>query len=106
MTTPAEPHSDYRLNVKKPSLLTLIVLISYGSIGTALFTPAIPAVMDHFHVSAGVSQLTIMIFLLGYSIGQLIYSPVAKKFWEEARVILRNYCFSSWKSSLHHLWTR
>ncbi len=32
MTTPAEPHSDYRLNVKKPSLLTLIVLISYGSI--------------------------------------------------------------------------
>lgn len=80
MTTPAEPHSDYRLNVKKPSLLTLIVLISYGSIGTALFTPAIPAVMDHFHVSSGVSQLTIMIFLLGYSIGQLIYSPVAKKF--------------------------
>ncbi len=80
MTTPTEPHSDYRLSVKKPSLLTLIVLISYGSIGTALFTPAIPAVMDCFQVSAGVSQLTIMLFLLGYSIGQLIYSPVAKRF--------------------------
>lgn len=80
MTTPAEPHSNYRLNVKKPSLLTLIVLISYGSIGTAIFTPAIPSVMDRYLVGAGVAQLTIMLFLLGYSVGQLIYSPVAKRF--------------------------
>ncbi|MCB1110736.1 MAG: MFS transporter [Chlamydiia bacterium] len=80
MTVPAEPHSDYRLNVKKPSLLTLIVLISYGSIGTALFTPAIPSVMDRFHVGAGIAQLTVMLFLLGYSLGQLIYSPVAKRY--------------------------
>ncbi len=88
MITPAEPHSDHRLSTKKPLLLTLIVLISYGSIGTALFTPAIPAVMDRFQVSAGVSQLTIMLFLLGYSIGQLMYSPVAKRFGRKPALYL------------------
>ncbi|QVL56777.1 MAG: multidrug effflux MFS transporter [Simkaniaceae bacterium] len=81
MTAPVEPVSDkYRLNVKKPTLLTLIVLISYGSIGAALFTPAIPALMDRFGISASMAQLTVMIYLVGYSIGQLIYSPLAKRF--------------------------
>lgn len=81
MTTGVDPHSNgYKLTVKRPSLLTLIVLISYGSIGAALFTPAIPSLMQVFNVSSGFAQLSIMIFLVGYSIGQLIYSPLAKRF--------------------------
>ena len=81
MTSPVEPLSDmYRLKVKKPHLLTLIVLISYGSIGAALFTPAIPALMDRFGINASMAQLTLMLYLVGYSIGQLIYSPLAKRF--------------------------
>ncbi len=81
MSEPVLPESHkYRLDVKRPTLFTLILLISYGSIGAALFTPAIPAVMDRFHVGAGLAQLTAMIFLVGYSLGQLIYSPLAKRF--------------------------
>ena len=81
MTTSIDPNSKkYKLDVKKPSLLTLIILISYGSIGAALFTPAIPKLMDVFDISSGKAQLSIMVFLVGYSLGQLIYSPVAKRF--------------------------
>ncbi|MCP5504380.1 MAG: multidrug effflux MFS transporter [Chlamydiales bacterium] len=81
MTSSVEPHSEeYRLKVKKPHLLTLIVLISYGSIGAALFTPAIPALMDRFGISASMAQMTVMLYLVGYSMGQLIYSPIAKRF--------------------------
>ncbi len=81
MSAPVEPSSEkYRLNVKKPTLFTLIVLISYGSIGAALFTPAIPSLMDRFDISASVAQLTVMIYLVGYSLGQLIYSPLAKRY--------------------------
>lgn len=81
MISPVEPYSDeYRLKVKKPHLLTLIVLISYGSIGAALFTPAIPSLMDRFGISASLSQMTVMLYLVGYSMGQLIYSPIAKRF--------------------------
>ncbi|NGX50491.1 MAG: Inner membrane transport protein YdhC [Chlamydiae bacterium] len=70
----------YKLEVKKPSLLTLIALISYGSIGAALFTPAITTIMEIFQLSSGVAQLVITIFLVGYSLGQLIYSPLAKRY--------------------------
>lgn len=81
MTTSIDPHSKkYKLDVKKPSILTLIILIAYGSIGAALLTPAIPTLMDVFHVSSSRAQLSIMLFLVGYSLGQLIYSPLAKRY--------------------------
>lgn len=81
MTTPIDPSSNkYRLKVKKPPLLTLFVLISYGSIGAALFTPAIPILMEVFQISSSLSQLSIMVYLVGYSLGQLIYSPLAKRY--------------------------
>ncbi|MCB1106758.1 MAG: MFS transporter [Chlamydiia bacterium] len=89
MTTPIEPDSSlYRLAVKRPSLLTLIVLISFGSIGAVVVTPAIPAIMDHFHVGASVAQLIVMLFLVGYSLGQLIYSPVAKRYGRKPALFL------------------
>ncbi|MCB1085315.1 MAG: MFS transporter, partial [Chlamydiia bacterium] len=73
------PHTDRtKLKVKKPSLWILIILISYGSMGAALFTPALPALMDDFNIGASVSQLTVMLYLVGYGLGQLIYSPLAK----------------------------
>lgn len=81
MSKPVTPDSQkYRLDLKRPTLLTLILLISYGTLGAAIFTPAIPAVMDRFNVGASLSQLTVMFFLIGYSFGQLIYSPIAKRF--------------------------
>lgn len=81
MSVPVKPtSSQYKLDVKRPSLLTLIVLISFGSIGAALFTPAIPAIIDFFNVSVSFAQFTVTIYLIGYSIGQLFYSPLAKRF--------------------------
>ncbi len=68
------------LDLKKPSLFTLIILISLGSIGAALFTPTIPSLIRAFGVSGAESQMTITLYLAGYAIGQLIYAPLAKKF--------------------------
>lgn len=81
MSVPVQPaSSQYKLNVKKPSLLTLIVLISFGSIGAALFTPAIPKIIEVFGISVSLAQLTVTLYLVGYCIGQLFYSPLAKRF--------------------------
>jgi len=81
MTTPAHPESNqYKLPIKRPSLLTLIALISFGSIGAALFTPAIPQISEFFGVSIKSAQLTVTLYLIGYSVGQLLYAPIAKQY--------------------------
>ena len=78
----------YRLNTKKPPLLCLILLISFPSISTVLISPALPAISDFFSISNGYVQQLITIFLIGYAVGQLIYSPFANRFGRKIAVYL------------------
>src|SRR5262245_16122030 len=72
--------SKHRLNQKEPHIFILIIISSFASMGAIIFAPALPAIAQYFHISQGHSQLTITLFLLGYSIGQLIYGPLANRF--------------------------
>lgn len=65
--------------MKTPSLLTLLLLVSYPSVGAVLFTPALPTLAEFFQISAGTAQLTITLFLIGYALGQLPYGPLSNK---------------------------
>jgi DHA1 family bicyclomycin/chloramphenicol resistance-like MFS transporter len=65
--------------VKEPSLFTLLLLVSYPSVGAVLFTPALPSIASFFQVSSAIAQLTVTLFLVGYAIGQLPYGPISNK---------------------------
>lgn len=62
-----------------PSFLTLLLMISFGSVNAVLFTPSLPAIATFFAVSKSTVQLTITWFLIGYAIGQLLYGPIANR---------------------------
>ncbi len=70
----------YKLSCRKPPLICLILLISFPSFTAVLLSPALPAMSDFFHVSNGVIQQLMTIFIIGYAFGQLIYSPTANRF--------------------------
>ncbi len=70
----------HRLEQKEPHILILIIMSSFASMGAIIFTPALPDIGQYFHISAGHSQLTISLFLLGYAIGQLVYGPLANRY--------------------------
>jgi DHA1 family bicyclomycin/chloramphenicol resistance-like MFS transporter len=61
-------------------MLTLLMLISFGSICATLFTPGLPTITTYFHVSQSFAQLTVTLYLMGYALGQLIYGPLANRF--------------------------
>ncbi len=71
---------EYRLNTKRPNLICLILLISFPSFAAVLIAPALPAISNYFGVSRNYAQQLITVFLIGYTLGQLIYSPFANKF--------------------------
>ncbi len=43
----------------KPSFVTLLLLISFGSVNAVLFTPALPDIAHFFAISAGHAQKTV-----------------------------------------------
>lgn len=76
------------LCMQKPSIFILIFLISFGSVGAVLFTPALPAMSVFFHVSANAAQFTVTAYLLGYALGQLPYGPLSNRFGRKKTIMI------------------
>lgn len=64
----------------KLPFLTLFCLISFASVNAVMFTPALPSIGRYFLLSAANVQVTVFIFLLAYTLGQLIYGPLSNRF--------------------------
>lgn len=59
---------------------TLLLLISFASVNAVLFTPALPNIAHFFGIGENVAQQTITWFLVGYTLAQLLYGPIANRF--------------------------
>lgn len=64
----------------KPQFLILLLLVSFGSVGAVLYTPALPSIKTFFGLSVGQAQFTVTAYLIGYALGQLPYGPLANRF--------------------------
>jgi DHA1 family bicyclomycin/chloramphenicol resistance-like MFS transporter len=61
------------------TLLILSTLMAFASISTDLYLPALPAMADALHSDAGTLQLTISGYLIGFSLGQLLWGPASDR---------------------------
>lgn len=60
-------------------LAILSLLMAFASISTDLYLPALPAMAATLHASAGVMELTISGYLIGFSLGQLLWGPISDR---------------------------
>lgn len=67
-------------NLKRPSALILMLFFSSASITALLVTPALPAMQAFYHVTHRQINAVMTLFMLGYLLGQLCYSPLAMRF--------------------------
>src|SRR5690606_37800376 len=66
--------------LKPPRVFIFLLMISFASFSAVLFTPSFPLLVRDFGLSAGETQFTVTIFLVGYALGQLPYGPLANRF--------------------------
>lgn len=71
----------------KLSFVTLLLLISFASVNAVLFTSALPNITAFFGITEHAAQQTITSFLVGYTIGQLIYGPIANRYGRKKHFI-------------------
>lgn len=58
-------------------LLILSALMSFASISTDIYLPALPTIGRALHTSSGSIELTFSAFLVGFSLGQLLWGPIS-----------------------------
>jgi DHA1 family bicyclomycin/chloramphenicol resistance-like MFS transporter len=61
-------------------LIILSALMSFSSVATDMYLPALPTLVRDLHASIGLVELTISSFLIGFSLGQLLWGPVGDHF--------------------------
>jgi DHA1 family bicyclomycin/chloramphenicol resistance-like MFS transporter len=61
-------------------LAILSTLMAFASISTDLYLPALPAMGEALHAGAGIVELTISGYLIGFSLGQLLWGPVGDRY--------------------------
>ena len=58
----------------------LSLLMGFGSISTDLYLPAMPAMGRALGADAGMIELTISGYLIGFSLGQLLWGPISDRY--------------------------
>jgi DHA1 family bicyclomycin/chloramphenicol resistance-like MFS transporter len=66
--------------LKKPSVFSLIILISFPSASAVLMSPTLPDISRAFSISIDQTQWIILLFIIGYALGQILYAPIANRF--------------------------
>ncbi|MCP4177812.1 MAG: multidrug effflux MFS transporter [bacterium] len=70
------------------SIPSLLLVVSLAAINSVLYTPALPALTKYYGVTQGEIQYTVAIFVIGYSISQLVYGPIANAIGRKKTVLL------------------
>lgn len=69
-------------------LAILSALMSFASISTDLYLPALPAMGESLHADAGSVELTISGYLIGFSLGQLFWGPIGDRYGRRLPITL------------------
>ncbi len=60
--------------------ITFTLLISFASVNAVLYTPALPDMTAFLQISHAKGEATVLWYLIGYALGQLLYGPLAARF--------------------------
>lgn len=61
-------------------ILLLGALVAFGPLAIDLYLPALPAIASSLMASAEAVQLSITVFLAGFSLGMLFYGPISDRY--------------------------
>lgn len=56
------------------------MMVALGPISMALYTPAMPMLVDHFNTSPATIKLTLTVYFAGFALAQLVCGPLADGF--------------------------
>lgn len=91
-------------------IILLSVLSSVAPMGTDTYIPSIPDIAKYFSVGIEKIELTLSIFLIGFSIGQIFGGPISDKYGRRKGSIvgLLGYAFFSFliifSTNIYELW--
>ncbi|RDI42091.1 multidrug effflux MFS transporter [Aquicella lusitana] len=62
---------------KKIIFIIVVIVLAFGQIVSDLYLPSLPSIAASFHSNASAAQFSLSIYMVGFTLSQLIYGPVS-----------------------------
>ena len=83
----ASPLSQDQTARNRPKIIAILsVLMAFGSLSVDVYLPALPTMGQMLGANAGTMALTLSGYLIGFSLGQLLWGPISDKYGRRAPV--------------------
>ncbi len=69
-------------------MLIIVLLVTVGQISTDIFLPSFNSMANEFHVSIKLIERTIVVFMVGFTIGTLVNGPLSDKYGRKKIVLI------------------
>ncbi len=79
-------HPPFRRHAR-PAFFLIVVLTVLGPVATHIIIPALPAMAAGLQTTPGTIQQTIMLYLMGLAVGQLVYGPLSDRYGRRPLVL-------------------
>lgn len=90
------------LSQHKILLLTITMMSVIGLVASDIFLPALPSIVENFHISANQGQSILGSFLFGIAVMQPLYGPVSDSFGRRKLLLLGIGLFSITSLAIPH----
>ena len=85
--------SDIEKNPPKSLLMLLASIVALSPLAIDMYLPAMPALADAFGTTISMVQNSLSIYLFGYTLGLLVFGPLADKFPRRTMVFIGIFGF-------------
>jgi DHA1 family bicyclomycin/chloramphenicol resistance-like MFS transporter len=75
-----QPHTRQKYLGDRGLIALIVVLSAFVPLSTDLYLPALPGMGDYFNVSADLTNLTLILFFLFFSLGMLFWGPLSDRY--------------------------
>lgn len=62
--------------------------VPISGVGVDIYTPSLPSIMQYFHTSATMAQLSLSVYLLGFGLAQLFAGPITDRYGRKPVLLL------------------
>lgn len=73
-------YNNHNPHIPRSIMILLGALVAFGPLSVDMYLPSLPLLAQDLHTSIKSVQQTITIFLLGFSLGMLVYGPLSDQF--------------------------
>ncbi|MEP3278671.1 MAG: multidrug effflux MFS transporter [Stappiaceae bacterium] len=89
----SKTRSDFAIGQRNKAFISMLIMVPLGGAATDIYIPSLPAMESFFQADRFAVQATLLIFMAGYGVGQIVAGPLTDSFGRRRPILISTILF-------------